>query len=271
DAAFAKSHFDKIVGGTEVKYGEIPWQAFVRFTNGTHITGMCGAVIIDHLWLLSAAHCFVEVQYQFILTVGEYSLQSVDTHEVMFAVAKIYPHERYDVNSNDNDIALIRIKPGSAGRGIIYNRFVQPIGLLSSTTSLQVGAILEVSGWGGMLKCLNCTAELPAVLMKTRVPTIGQAQCKQLYINYTITDRMFCAGWMDGRSDSCVGDSGGPIVYRSVDSSVLVGIVSWGRGCGQENIPGVYTRVSSFLTWIQKTTKSYNLRYQQDGTQPRLE
>ena len=53
--------------------------------------------------------------------------------------------------------------------------------------------------------------------------------------------------------DSCGGDSGGPLVYRAIadDPYYQVGIVSYGtKICGQ-GIPGVYTRVTSFLDWIQ--------------------
>lgn len=34
-----------------------------------------------------------------------------------------------------------------------------------------------------------------------------------------------------------------------------LGIVSFGNQCGLENYPGVYTRVSEYLDWIQENTK----------------
>jgi len=59
---------------------------------------------------------------------------------------------------------------------------------------------------------------------------------------------MFCAGWWDGRADTCSGDSGGPVV--DVGGSRLVGIVSWGIGCATPGFPGVYTRIDAQKEWI---------------------
>ena len=32
----------------------------------------------------------------------------------------------------------------------------------------------------------------------------------------------------------------------------LTGVISWGEMCGSFNKPGVYTKVSSFLSWIDQ-------------------
>ena len=53
--------------------------------------------------------------------------------------------------------------------------------------------------------------------------------------------------------DACNGDSGGPLVCNGK----LTGITSFGNGCG--NVPGVYTRVSNYVEWIQKYTENPSL------------
>jgi secreted trypsin-like serine protease len=68
---------------------------------------------------------------------------------------------------------------------------------------------------------------------------------------------MFCAGDMEnGGVDTCLGDSGGPVIIND-GPATLVGITSWGvSGCGEPGSPGVYTRVSFFLDWIKRTMQA---------------
>ena len=49
------------------------------------------------------------------------------------------------------------------------------------------------------------------------------------------------------------GDSGGPFMCQLPGQNTwkLFGITSWGNQCGAVGSPGVYTRVISYLDWIQ--------------------
>lgn len=59
-----------------------------------------------------------------------------------------------------------------------------------------------------------------------------------------------CTGNRRG-TGSCKGDSGGPLV--DVEKNTLVGIVSWGYPCAYDYMPDMYTRVDSYLDWINGT------------------
>ncbi|KAL7740142.1 hypothetical protein ACLKA6_003860 [Drosophila palustris] len=51
----------------------------------------------------------------------------------------------------------------------------------------------------------------------------------------------------------CTGDGGSPLVCSSNGIWYVVGLVAWGIGCGQANVPGVYVNVGTYLPWIQTT------------------
>lgn len=51
------------------------------------------------------------------------------------------------------------------------------------------------------------------------------------------------------------GDSGGPLVCKLNEIWHLVGITSWGEGCGHREQPGVYTKVAEYVDWILKKTQ----------------
>ena len=63
--------------------------------------------------------------------------------------------------------------------------------------------------------------------------------------------------WIDliSGQDSCTGDSGGPLVFKEFtdDPWYQIGIVSFSAGnkCGTKYLPGVYTKVESYLEWIE--------------------
>ncbi|XP_070306505.1 kallikrein-13 isoform X3 [Odocoileus virginianus] len=91
----------------------------------------------------------------------------------------------------------------------------------------------------------------PQTLQCANIELRSDEECRQVYPG-KITPNMLCAGTKEGGNDSCEGDSGGPLVCNGT----LHGIISWGDfPCGQPNRPGVYTRVSQYVPWIQETIR----------------
>ena len=119
---------------------------------------------------------------------------------------------------------------------------------ISLPAGCPVGGLpCSVSGWGNTALDGD-PVNLPIRLQCLDVPIVDDAQCKNSYPGM-ITQRMMCAGYMDGGRDVCNGDSGSPLVC---DGEVQ-GLVSWGRGCANANYPGVYVKLCEFLSWIEDT------------------
>ena len=84
--------------------------------------------------------------------------------------------------------------------------------------------------------------------------SVSDEECGQAYANSNpIADSMICAGLPEGGKDSCQGDSGGPFTCGEGEELSVVGIVSWGLGCGRNGYPGVYTETSYFVDWVMET------------------
>ncbi|NWH97416.1 HGFA factor, partial [Tichodroma muraria] len=145
--------------------------------------------------------------------------------------------------------ALIKLKKNGQ-RCAVKSQFVQPICLPESNTVFPDQLKCQISGWGHKHENVSGYSD---VLQETLVPLIPEEKCRSPEIYGTeLTENMFCAGYFDSKSDACQGDSGGPLACEKNDISYLYGIISWGDGCGRVNKPGVYTRVTNYVKWINE-------------------
>ena len=106
-------------------------------------------------------------------------------------------------------------------------------------------------GWG----TTSYGGETSDPLMEVAVSVVSTQRCRQYQtISSKITDNMFCT-YTEGK-DACQGDSGGPLNWQdpSTGRVYLIGITSFGIGCAKPNIPGVYTKITNYLGWIQQYT-----------------
>lgn len=252
--------FNRIIGGRKTEPGEFPFQVRlnIRSKRGT---GICGGIIIDEYHILTAAHCMTACASQNLvtatiektglkITIGDHAIKYEDGEQEI-EVADIRPHEKYDAcnfYSNDNDIALIKTaqsmeyKFTSDGYGSI-NRPCLP----AKDVEYREGESAIVTGWG---VTRENSGALSNILRYVQVPLVNVTRCQETYGNRVTNDHV-CAGFDVGGRDSCQGDSGGPLVRVLDNRYELIGIVSFGYGCGQPGAPGVYTRIASYLKWIQ--------------------
>lgn len=242
-----------------------PFHSFAA-NNGSGVH--CGCVLINEHYVLTASHCVNGRDIPTTWRPSRIHLGEWDTStnpdcvgsdcapEVQkIPISKATPHPQYAPNSRNqyNDIALIRL-----AHPVTLNDFVKPICLPVETNlraKLHVGEAMEVSGWGKTETVSASTRKL-----KVRVNGVDRTSCNTVYSrqNVAIGNTQICAGGERGR-DSCRGDSGGPLVATDNSnprqiSTYLVGLVSYGPSpCGQAGWPGVYTKVSEFVDWIQES------------------
>ena len=155
-------------------------------------------------------------------------------------IQKAIIHPDYNVSTSDRDIAILHLlKPLN-----INLKNAHAICLPAQNDDPAANITLTVTGWG----LLNETkSEEPEQLMAVDVPVVQRSYCNKELGNL-VTFNMFCAGYEQGKKDSCQDDSGGPIIsIDNNDTATLRGIVSWGAGCAEPHHPGVYTRVGVFV------------------------
>jgi len=154
-------------------------------------------------------------------------------------------HPNFNPVNLRNDIAVIEVEREPKG--------VNPVRLPCNhlvNYCYNVGGMVKVLGFGkdSDRSGKDYLEDLKEVDIKVRSITDTK------YHRGMIGPDVFLAGDMEGGrvKDSCTGDSGGPCIKRIKDNWVLVGIVSWGSGCGNLYLPGVYTKVLSYHEWVRR-------------------
>ncbi|XP_028987625.2 serine protease 56 [Betta splendens] len=241
----------RIVGGSPAPPGSWPWLVNLQLEGAL----MCGGVLVDSSWVVTAAHCFAGSRSEsyWSAVVGEFDITKTDPGEQVLRVNRIIPHPKFNPKTFNNDIALVELTSPA-----VLSERVTPV-CLPSGTEPATGSPCLVAGWGSVYE----DGPSADVVMEAKVPLLPQSTCKSSLGKELVTNTMLCAGYLSGGIDSCQGDSGGPLIYQDRLSGrfQLYGITSWGDGCGEKGKPGVYTRVAAFSDWIQaEIQKSFGSR-----------
>lgn len=243
------------MGGTEADPRDFPWQVSVQST----LSGLCGGSLIGRTWVLTAAHCVMRevagsspyLQMNVSIRVYRPDSSGRPIGEER-SVVRAYPHEQYDPKdlSKRNDIALLKLNVGYA---LENDRMLATLATAPTDAIFGVpGACAVITGWGRIRE----RGAPSSTLLKASIPLRSNEECNEAYKGLGIDQRHVCAGYVSGGVDSCQGDSGGPLVVRGGPTGwVQVGVVSFGKGCGQPGYFGVYTRIGQFRTWIEETVK----------------
>lgn len=242
----------RIIGGYEATPGEWPFMAALVYSNASSLfqSQFCAGALINENWVLTAAHCVEGMEEgELNIVMGIHDLGQ-DTGE-RFEVRNIIIHPEYDSQSMDNDIALVELSSPSSA---------MTIPLISAGSNLA--GMVTIIGWGSLTD--PSSPSYPYELQEAVVPVVSNELCNANYSqefgsDNPVTANMLCAGFDDGGVDTCVGDSGGPVIFEENGVWKVAGIVSWGQGCAEPSFFGVYTRVSNYLDFISNNTQVHSI------------
>ncbi|XP_023950482.2 phenoloxidase-activating enzyme [Bicyclus anynana] len=244
---------------------QFPWLALIEHNAG-RIT--CTGVLISSQYVLTAAQCLYHAPKN--VRLGEFNKThsgpdclNVDGKKVCnngaitIPIRSVTAHSEFTrPNFHGHDIAIIKL-----AERVPFNEFIRPICLPTSdiTVSPPKGLRLINAGWGSGP---SSTQEDDVVKHYVELPYVPLKTCQGIYetklnkLSSKIGESHICAGGEKGR-DSCRGDGGGPLMSEQNGRYTLEGIVSFGPvPCGREGVPSVYTRVYSYLPWIQSVISS---------------
>ncbi|XP_055307789.1 serine protease persephone-like [Sitodiplosis mosellana] len=257
---FEKLTENKILrrGSALAKTAEFPWMAalgYIHHINNTYIvTFDCGGTIISDTFILTAAHCVTQSQSPGVVRLGKVNL--IDTDEESpenHNVKDIKRHPEYSAKTKKNDIALILVSR------IFFTDIVAPACLQIDVRDESADVKMIVSGWGATVTDGQSQSN---ALRKAQFVSMPWAECnaKLLKFNEYANDEALRDGLNQGQyctydphniTDSCAGDSGGPVQhFKNHRLSTVIGVVSFGFGCGT-GMPSISTRVAYYLDWIE--------------------
>ncbi|NBD08955.1 trypsin-like serine protease [Corallococcus sp. c25j21] len=282
-----------IVGGVEARPGSHPWIVSLQ-QYGSHF---CGGTLIrvgnreESDIVLTAAHCVYDGTSRLTVTAGAHDFASPSSSQQVVSATRTVYHPAYNSRTTVNDIAVVVLdkpikftatvqpvclpevsssasqsscglssvpmRPSLGAQSSLAEPPLDSVGLSSAGASVPDGTMMVAAGWGLTREGGNTSNRL----MQVGVPTVSSASLIKAYKAENIAidpEAMLGAGYSSGGRDSCQGDSGGPLVAPAGGRYVLHGITSFGVGCARPGLPGVYTRVSSYRSWIDTQVLIYS-------------
>lgn len=185
-------------------------------------------------------------------------------------------HPEYRSTTKHHDLALLELE-----NPVTFSKSLKPICLdANSEDNVDLERELTIIGFGIIN---NTYYQSTDWLQKAAIQEVPLSECQEKFkslsvssLSKNILSSQVCARDKIANADACqgeaverflkkrfanlnkpllyvLGDSGGPLQAALADDGkyYLIGLTSYGIGCGSA-FPGIYTRVSSYIEWIER-------------------
>lgn len=229
---------------------------------GLYAAQVCGGSAVTATLIITAAHCVVEgsrtTPAQQIVVASTPSGALTDPGTQVVAVDTITVSPDYNERTQAGDIAVLRLRKPLEGIEPVLPALPAEDALLTPG-----GAPAAVAGWGATtatgrnfpdrFRVGDLTVFPKSACGGGRTYTIDGVTFSGYGPGDVDPAVMICAeGVRNGAAiDSCIGDSGGPLIAGSAEERRLIGVVSWGPQRCASSYSGVYTRVSAFTAFLR--------------------
>ena len=234
-----------VVGGKPVPDGQFGYVANVRIMGAFGCTG----TLIAPQWVMTAGHCgsatgslsqgmvpspvaWPPQAYSIVLGTTHADGQGGETHDVTDVVVE---PDYIVTNGDGNDVTLMKLDtPAKVGP--------MKIAAVGERPSWAPGKLVTIAGFGATKPD---GSDMPDTMQYAQVPIVADQDCAKAYGDGSFdATTMVCAGYPQGGTDTCNGDSGGPLLAPIPGGFHLAGATSFGEGCAEAGKPGVYARVA---------------------------
>ncbi|KAF6200045.1 hypothetical protein GE061_006345 [Apolygus lucorum] len=251
---------NRIVGGMPSTVDNWPWMVAYGFRDRKteqEFVWMCGGSLVTEKHTITVAHCLMsDTHYMDVARIGDIYLNSTLDENSIAEQRKVnrnfivHPDYNHTSQNKMHDIAIVTVKEPFSKR---YTPICLPF-QLDMRNNQFTGKDAFVAGWGAT----SFDSFSSDVLLDVKLPIVDNEICRKFYMSrrVNIDSSHICAGAEAGK-DSCRGDSGGPLMIKNDKNKAfyLIGVVSFGASCGQPGAPGVYTRITSHLSWLEEHLK----------------